>query len=124
MLAALGLFVFEMDALPFAEIQRREDWRHARAPRVGERDAVQFVGPGDDRVTIVGCLIPGVTGTFAAIETLRDMAASGEPCAFLDGTGQVWGNYTIDNLDRRSGFLMLDGIPRKVDFAIELSRVD
>ena len=124
MLAALGLFVFETASLPFGEFTRREDWRHVRSPRIGERDAVQFVGPGEDRVTIAGCLIPGYAGRHSAIETLRDMAASGEPQALLDGTGAVWGSYTIDSLDRRGSYLTIDGVPRKVDFTLELSRVD
>lgn len=58
-LLALGLFVFSMDSLPFSELQRRTDWRHAKNERHGARPASQFLGPGEDKVTLLSALIPG-----------------------------------------------------------------
>lgn len=123
MLAALGLFVFETGSLPFSELQRRRDWRHERAARVGARDASQFVGPGDDLVTLEGVLVPGVAGSFAAIDSLVDMAETGDTYQLVDGTGRVWGGYVILALDERRKHLMIDGVPRLADFALDLRRV-
>jgi len=123
-LAALGLFVFQLPTLPFDELRRRQEWRHARVQRVGARDASQFLGPGDDVVTIGGVLMPGVAGSYASIVTLRDMAAQGDSYPFVDGIGQVWGSFVITALDERRGFLLDNGVPRKVDFALDLVMVD
>ena len=63
MLAALGLFVFDMSTTLFDELARKREWRHARTDRFGAMAASQFVGPGDDKVTISGTLVPEVAGS-------------------------------------------------------------
>lgn len=123
MLAALGLFVFETASLPFGELGRRRDWRHERAPRFGARDGSQYVGPGDDVVSLSACLVPEAVGSFAALDTLAEMADSGDTFQLVDGTGRVWGGYTIVSLDERRRHLMIDGVPRITDVGIELRRV-
>lgn len=123
MLAALGLFVFELATIPFGEVQRRRDWRHEPVKLVGARDQSQFVGPGDDLITLSGILVPGVAGSFAAIDTLVDMAGAGENYTFVDGAGRVWGEYAILALDTRSKYLMIDGVARMIDFALDLRRI-
>lgn len=123
MLAALGLFVFELPSLPFAEATHRREWRHERAGRVGVRDASQYVGPGDELVTLNGVLAPGVVGSYGAIDTIVEMGDSGDVFEFVDGTGRVWGSFVIVGLDTRRRHLMIDGAPRMIDFAIDLRRV-
>lgn len=122
MLASLGLFVFELPSLPYGELQRRRDWRHEDAKRVGARSALQFTGPGDDLVTLNGVIAPGVVGSFASLDTLTEMADAGETYSFVDGTGRVWGEFVIAALDLRQKHLMVDGVPRVIDFAIDLKR--
>ena len=123
MLASLGLFVFELASLPFEEMQRRRDWRHEPARLVGARDASQFTGPGDDLVTINGVIAPGEIGSATAIDTLVEMGDDGENYSFVDGTGVVWGEFAIVALDTRRKYIMVDGAPRMIDFAIDLRRV-
>jgi phage protein U len=123
MLASLGLFVFELASMPFGEQQRRRDWRHEAAKRVGARDSAQFVGPGDDLITLSGILAPEAIGSYGSIDTLVEMADEGEIYTFVDGTGRVLGEYAILALDTRSKHLMVDGVPRMVDFGLDLRRV-
>lgn len=40
------------------------------------------------------------------------------------GNGTVYGNFVIIAIDERHAFLMADGRPRRIDFAIDLLRVD
>lgn len=121
-LAALGLFVFDLATLPFGEMSRRRDWRHARSERVGARDALQFTGPGQERVTLQGAIVPGVAGSFASIETLREMADTGDVYQLADGSGRVWGGFVIVTLDDRRRSITVDGAPRWIDFSVELDR--
>ena len=123
MLAALGPFVFEAASFPFAELSRRTDWRHGKADRFGARAAAQFLGPGEDRLQLPGCLMPEVAGSFAAIDTLRAMADAGEAYPFVDGTGRVWGEYVIVGMDETRRHMLVDGTPRAVDFTLDLDRV-
>jgi phage protein U len=57
-LLTLGMFVFGMDTLAYSDLQRRITWRHEASDRFGARPAVQFIGPGDDDVTIAGPAFP------------------------------------------------------------------
>jgi len=123
-LAALGLFVFSAETWPFENTTHRREYRHATSPRVGARDATQFVGPGREQMTISGTLYPLVQGSFTSIDTLNAMAAEGDAYAFVDGLGNVLGTFVIENVDARADYFMDNGVPRRRDFAIDLLRVD
>jgi len=123
MLASLGLFVFELATFPFSEQTRRRGWKHARTARVGAPDAAQFVGAGDDKITLSGILAPEAVGSYGAIDTLIDMADAGDAYQLVDGTGRVWGAFVIEAIDERRKHLMIDGVPRLIDFAVDLGRV-
>lgn len=124
MLAALGMFVFETDSALFDKIARARDWRHERTDRFGARAASQFTGPGEDRITLSGILVPEIGGDFWAIETLAQMADEGEAYPLMDGLGNVLGAFTIDRISEEKGNLIDTGMQRRNDFTIELSRVD
>ena len=122
-LAALGLFVFEFATWPFEQLSRRSDWNWPGSGRVGARDALQFTGPGEDRVSIEGRLCPEAAGSYGAIDTLRAMAETGDEHALVLGTSEVWGNFAIIGVDERRRNLMDDGTPRLIDFTLDLRRV-
>lgn len=123
MLAALGMFVFETDTAPFDELARRRDWRHGRTERFGARPASQFLGPGEDQVTISGRLVPELAGDYGAIEQLAAMADTGEAFPLADGTGRILGTFTIDGLDETHKHLVDTGRARLIDFSLTLTRV-
>jgi phage protein U len=120
---SLGMFLFALDSVPYQELSRKQAWRHGRTERVGAFAAAQFMGPGDDTVSISGALIPPLAGTYSNLRVLEAIAEQGEAQPLVDSEGVVWGHYTIEGLDRKQSYIMADGIPRKVDFTIELKRV-
>jgi phage protein U len=120
----LGMFIFERATLPFQDQQRRTNWRHASVERFGARAATQFVGPGDDNITLSGALYGGVIGKYSSLDTLRDMADTGEAYTLLKGTGEVIGQFVIAGLDEKSQAFFVDGAPRRIDFTVELKRVE
>lgn len=124
MLMALGMFIFDLPTLAHDELQRKASWRHARSARVGARDATQFVGPGDETVALSGSVYAEIADGRVSIDALRTMAASGEAWPLIDGTGTIFGDYVIEAIDERHGHLMGDGRARRIDFAIDLLRVD
>lgn len=121
-LAALGLFVFELASFPFEELGRRSDYGYASSERVGARDALQFTGPGEDRLSIRGRLCPEAAGSYGAIDTLRAMAELADDYAFVDGDGFILGYFVIIGLDEGQKYFLDNGTPRMIDFAIELKR--
>jgi uncharacterized protein len=123
MLMALGLFVFAMPTLPFQELEQRQSWRWGTSDRFGARPAAQYLGPGEDQVTITGCLYPLVAGDRGSLDTLRAMAAQGASWPLIDGTGRIFGDFAISEIDARGAAFIDNGVPRRTDFSIELHRV-
>ena len=123
MLAALGMFVFNTDSALFDELTRRRDWRHQRSDRFGLLPASQFTGPGEDRVTINGTLVPEILGKDSAITTLAAMADAGDAYTLVNGAGTVFGQFTIDSLEEKWSHLIDLGNARVIGFSLELSRV-
>lgn len=122
-LAAIGMFAFTTDTALFDALDRSREWRHERSERFGAMAASQFTGPGADRISISGRLVPEVLGQFGAIETLVEMADTGDAYPFMDGRGRVLGHFTIDRVDERKSNLVEDGTARVNEFTIELTRV-
>ena len=123
-LLSLGMFVFSMDTLAFSELQRRTDWRHGKSERHGERPASQYLGPGEDKVTLSGTLVPEIAGTYSSLNRLREMASSGDAWPLVDGAGTVIGSYRIMAVDERQSVHVAGGYARKIDFAVDLDRAD
>lgn len=123
-LMVLGMFVFGMGTLPYQEFQRRMSWRHSTSERHTERPAAQYVGLGEDTVSFTGVLVPEVAGSFSAIDNLVDMASTGDNWPLLDGAGQIWGSYRIENIDLKGTSIIAGGIARRTEFAVDLVRQD
>lgn len=123
-LMALGMFLFEIGTLAYDEMQRKTDWQHARSQRVGARDATQFTGVGDETISLSGAVYAEIADGRVSLDDLRSMADDGEALPLVDGSGTVYGNFVITALDERHAFLMFDGRARRIDFGIDLLRVD
>jgi phage protein U len=123
MLYALGMFVFNSSTVLPDSLSRRRDWRHERTDRFGARAASQFTGPGEDKITLAGTLVPELVGDFWSIETLAQMGDEGEALPLLDGEHYNLGTFTIDAIDEDKSNLADNGRARQNAFTISLSRV-
>lgn len=121
---ALGLFVFGLDTAPYQQLQRQTSWRHPSSSRVGLRPARQYVGPGDDTITLSGTLYPEITGGKVTLSMLRYMAETGKAWPLIEGTGFFYGLYVIEDLSETGSVFFADGAARKIDFSVKLTRVD
>ncbi|KQM22316.1 hypothetical protein ASE49_01070 [Novosphingobium sp. Leaf2] len=123
-LLTLGMFLFGMDTAAYADLQRSQAWRHEGTDRHMARPATQFVGPGEDTITLAGVLVPEIAGSYSALDRLVEMADTGGNWPLVDGTGRVLGHFRIDQLDTGHRMVLAGGIPRAVEFQIKLTRVD
>lgn len=121
---SLGTFVFAIDTLLFDEVSRRRNWRHSKSQRIGARDANQFVGPGEDEVSLSGQAVAELQDGEASLDQLASMADQGGIWPLVDGSGNVWGSYVIVALDERSRLFYPNGKARQIEFGLDLSRVD
>lgn len=124
MMLSLDQFVFGMDTLPFQELHRQGNWKHRGNSRVGARDAIQFLGPGDDLVTINGVLVPELTGSAGSLDELRAMADDGNAYVLVDAGGNVYGAYVIEAVNEAQTNHGIDGAAGRIEFTVGLRRVD
>jgi phage protein U len=120
----LGQFVFSINTVAYQELQRSTEWRYASNSRVGKRASSQFIGLGDDTITLSGWVAPELTGNSASIDQLRVMGDGGEPFILVSGTGSVFGLWEIQSLTETKTLFWPDGSARRVSFNISLKRVD
>ncbi|HET9511811.1 MAG TPA: phage tail protein [Sphingomonas sp.] len=124
MLLAIGLFPFSIPTIVHDELQRRASWTHATSARIGARDATQFVGIGPETLSIRGTAHAELSDGRASLDELRSMANSGNAWSVVDGAGQVYGAFVIQGIDEGMKEIGPDGRPRRIDFGIDLLRVD
>ncbi|UXW17642.1 phage tail protein [Xanthomonas oryzae pv. oryzae] len=124
MMMSYGTFVFSLDSAAFLQLQRQMSWRHASSERIGARSASQFLGPGDDAIDLSGLIAPELTGTRASLDTLRELAADGEPLPLVDGAGVVYGPYLLLTINETASLFFEDGTPRRIEFQLSLRRAD
>lgn len=124
MMMGLGQFVFALDTLGYQDLQRQTQWRHPSNSRVGARAARQYIGPGDDTITLQGLLLPGLAGDIGSLDELREMGDTGASWPLVEGTGRVYGMFVIEALNEGQTFQFADGAPRRIEFTLTLQRVD
>lgn len=124
MMMALGLFVFATVTLPYQQLQRTTSWRHPSNSRLGLRPARQFLGPGDDSITLSGTLYPELTGGRVSLAMVRAMAETGRAWPLIEGSGAFYGLWVIESVDETGSVFFADGSARKIEFSLKLARVD
>ncbi|AQZ95452.1 phage tail protein [Halopseudomonas phragmitis] len=124
MMMSLGMFIFGMQTLAYQEFQQQMEWRHPSQSRVGARPARQFIGPGDETITLPGLLVPELCGSSLSLDTLRVMADTGKAWPLIEGTGRIYGIYVIERLSTTKTLFFSDGAARRIEFSLSLARVD
>lgn len=90
----------------------------------GARPARQFTGVGEDTITLTGLQVPEFRGNRRSLDDVRAMADAGKAYALVGGTGVVFGAWVIQRVQETGSVFIAEGIPRRVDFTLELARVD
>lgn len=124
MMLALGMFVFSLSTAAYQELQRQTEWRHASNSRVGMAPARQFVGRGDDSISLPGVILPELAGTALSLDAVRLMANTGKAWPLVEGSGRIYGLWVVDSLTETKTLFFRDGTPRRIEFNISLKRID
>lgn len=124
MMMALGMFVFSLETLAYQEFQRQTEWRHGSTSRIGTNPARQYLGRGDDSITLPGVLLPALAGTQLSLDALRTMADTGKAWPLVEGTGKIYGTWIIESLSETRTLFFRDGQARRIEFTLSLKRID
>lgn len=120
---ALGLFVFSLQTTSYQELQRITNWRHPSNSRIGDSPAYQFIGKGEDVITLKGTTYHELTISRSILEIVRTMGDTGKAYTLIEGTGKIYGLVIIENLEETKTYFFKDGAARKTEFTITLKIV-
>lgn len=124
MMLALGMFVFSLSTAAYQELQRQTEWRHASNNRIGAVPARQFLGRGDDTITLPGVILPELAGSGLSLDAIRLMANTGKAWPMVEGSGRIYGLWVIESLSETKTIFFRDGTPRRIEFSLSLKRID
>lgn len=124
MMMILGMFVFMLKTAPYNQLQRKNSWRHPEQQRIGQRPAYQFLGPGEDTITLSGTLMPEITAGRLSLDLIRAMAEDGKAWPLIEGSGRMYGFWAVEEVSETSSEFFRDGVPKKIEFSLSLKRVD
>ena len=124
MMMVFGLFVFELRTLPYQQLQLSRHWRHFKNDRVGQSAKWQYVGVGENQLTLGGLLNPEITGGNLSLGAVSTMAYTGLAWPIIDGIGSIYGMYVITGLQETYQEFDRYGKAKKIEFTLSLQRVD
>lgn len=118
----LGSFQFDLPNGVPQSLERTAEYRWETQDRLLREPAAQFLGPGDQQITLDGVLYPGFSGRQSTLETLRELAAQGQPQMLTDGAGRVFGRWAIRGVREGRSAFAPGGGARQIDFNLSLVR--
>lgn len=124
MMMVFGMFVFMLRTTPYQQLRHSQEWRHVKNERVNQSASWQYIGAGDDTVTLDGVLYPEITGGNLSLSALETVGFAGRPWPLIEGDGRIYGMYVLTRLERGKSEFDQYGNPKKIEFTLSLSRVD
>ena len=119
-LLTLGDIRFEIGGAEYQALERRTAFAWAAQDRIGRPADLQFMGRGEDTITLTGTLLPQFRGTLQSIEDLRTAGDEGRPRILTSGTGRVLGKWVITDVTHTEDALFEDGAALKLTFTVAL----
>jgi uncharacterized protein len=118
----LGSFQFDLPNGVPQTLDRTAEYRWEVQDRLLRDPAAQFMGPGSQQITLDGVLFPGFSGRQTTMETLRELAATGEPQMLTDGTGKIYGRWAIRSIQEGLSTFAPGGGARQISFNVSMVR--
>lgn len=123
-LLGVGPYRFQIAGLNYQDVERTFDFRWQAQDRIGRRPAQQFLGPGEETVSLRGVIYPKdprLGNGFAQLEDMRREAMRGVPRGVASNLGRYYGQWCIKSIRDTQTFFDRNGEPRRVEFSIEMT---
>ncbi|SOZ37706.1 phage tail protein [Cupriavidus neocaledonicus] len=124
MMMQLGSFQFGITTAAYQELSRSTEYRWPSQERYGQREALQFTGPGADTMTLRGVIYPEWRGGRGQVERMRAAAAAGQPQMLVSGQGAIMGRWVVERIEEGQTIFAAGGVPRRQEFTMNLRRFD
>lgn len=118
---SLGQYKFSLSTAAYKELKRTTPHRWTEQNRIGQRPALQYVGPGKETIELSGDIYTLYKGGIGQLDTMRKDAGAGKPMMLVDGLGNIWGKWCIEEVQETQTIFLPGGIPKKQSFSLRLS---
>eukprot|EP00903_Cladosiphon_okamuranus_P001614 g1612.t1 len=114
-----------VDTFPFSvnSVSRTSSADIATKPLLNGMKGAEFMGEGDDKLTMQGQLLPFKIGGLIELEALREHQKQGTPLPVMRGDGVRLGTFMITSLRERHRELLRSGVGAVVQVSISLKKV-
>lgn len=114
-----------IDTMPFSisEFQRSASADFAQKPLMGTMPGLEFMGEGEDKITLSGQILPFKTGGLTELEMAHSFRSSGQRLPVLRGDGKRLGWYVIESISESHKELMRDGVGFFISHSISMTKV-
>lgn len=119
---ALGSYRFQLSTATYQTYSRHTTWRWPQQDLIGRDPILQFVGPNLDTLDLDGVIYPHFAGGLGQLDLMRDEAALGKPLPLISGQGFYLRRWVILSVKEAYPAFLPGGVPRKIDFALQLKR--
>lgn len=119
-----GDFVFTLNTAAISSLARDTKYRWGAQERFGKPEALQWLGPGTDTISLPGVVYPAFRGGAGQVDRLRTMAADATPKSLIDGDGNVYGRWIVESISETQSEFAAYGFFRKQEFALSLKHYD
>ncbi len=120
----LGVYPFSTSTAAYKSLQRSNTYRWQPQERVGNNEALQYVGVGSETISLDGTLYPFYKGGVLQLPLIRELAELGEPQLLISGTGQLMGRWVITRITEGQTLHAAHGLPQRQEFTVELRKYD
>lgn len=121
---ALGAYRFGIPTAAYQQLTRAAEYRWPAQERFGQHAALQYTGPGSETITLTGVIYPGYRGGSGQLDSMRALAATGQPQTLIDGFGRILGRWVIESVQEQASVFAAAGVPRRQDFTMQLRRFE
>ncbi|ODN41180.1 phage tail protein [Piscirickettsia litoralis] len=114
----LGSFHFSVKTASYNKLQRKTSMRWAKNEPFGGGQSLQFLGQGEDSISLDGVIFPYYQGGLDQVDTMRKIAQEGKPLLLADDS-KVHEYWVIEEVtETQSKFI--GQTPQKIEFNLRL----
>lgn len=114
----LGSFQFSVKTASYEKLQRKTSLRWAKNEPIGGSQNLQFLGQGEDSITLNGVIFPYYQGGLGQTDEMRKIAQTGKPLLLADDS-KVHEYWVIEDFsETQSQFV--GQTPQKIEFNMRL----
>ena len=119
----LGAVIVDTEPFSIDRVQSSASADIAAKPVIASMKAHEFMGPGDETLTLTGQILPFHIGGLTQLDALKEMCRAGNRFPVMRGDGVTMGWYALKSVGEGHSELAADGVGYVVKHTLSLLKV-